>query len=410
MMKAPSAFGRQNNIQMNEKPVIVVVAYNRLDSLKRLLYSLNKATYPVDTKLIISIDHSEGNNAIVDYAEKFEWGAGEKEVIVHTGNLGLRNHIIKCGDLSLKYGSVIILEDDLYVSPFFYDYSLQAMKFYSRHDNISGIGLFNYKYNERVNPEPFSPVIDASDVYFLQYACSWGQLWTSGQWAGFRQWYNTGPDLTKIQGVPEHVLWWPKRSWKKYFIGYMVLHNKYFVYPRVSLTSNFDEIGSNRRLSTFELQSTLLIERKKFAFRELSESLAVYDSYFEILPGLVPGFNKVFRGYNFAVDLYGNKNPEVIKEDYLLTTKKSTKYLYGYAREMKPHEMNVFFNIPGNDIVLCKKDDLLPETGREKILKFVKKFNYYYRSTLSFCELIKFAMFRIYRKLGLFDKNHKVPK
>ena len=35
---------------------IVVVAYNRIDSLKRILGSLLKAEYPMPAKLIISID------------------------------------------------------------------------------------------------------------------------------------------------------------------------------------------------------------------------------------------------------------------------------------------------------------------------------------------------------------------
>jgi hypothetical protein len=42
-----------------------------------------------------------------------------KEVIVRR-RLGLRNHIT-CGDLSL-HEAVIILEDDLFVSPAFYDF------------------------------------------------------------------------------------------------------------------------------------------------------------------------------------------------------------------------------------------------------------------------------------------------
>ena len=131
------------------KPAIVVVAFNRPDSLKRLLGSLKKGHYPDDIKLIISIDHSPDNSPVVDCANDFEWNAGEKEIIIHPENLGLRRHILSCGDLSYKYGSVIILEDDLFVSPFFYQYSLDALDFYKDKDDIAGIGLFNYPHIER---------------------------------------------------------------------------------------------------------------------------------------------------------------------------------------------------------------------------------------------------------------------
>ena len=42
------------------KPVIVAVGYNRPDSLKRLISSLNQAVYPSeDITLIVSIDRSD---------------------------------------------------------------------------------------------------------------------------------------------------------------------------------------------------------------------------------------------------------------------------------------------------------------------------------------------------------------
>lgn len=395
---------------IKKKPAIVVVAYNRLHSLQRLLYSLSRAICPEDTKLIISIDHSEGNTAIVDCAYQFEWDAGDKEVIVHPSNLGLRKHILSCGDLSEKYGSVIILEDDLYVSPFFFDYVVQALDFYSDDENISGIGLFNYRHTEKVSSEPFVPVADAGDVYFVQYACSWGQAWTKRQWTEFRIWHETNPDLVKIPGMPENVIRWPERSWKKYFIGYMVLHNKFFVQPRVSLTANFDDIGSNRTLSTYEVQSVLLIEQKEFKFKYLKESVAVYDSHFEIMPDKIKNTHMILSGYDFAVDLYGYKNPGKIKESFLLTTKKSRNKIHGYARELKPHEMNIFFNIHGDEIVLCRKGDILPESRKERILKYISAFNYFYRTTLSFREVMIFIRYKIYKKMGLFANYHKLPK
>ena len=66
---------------------------------------------------------------------------GEKIVLCHPERLGLRRHIISCGDLTEKYGAVMILEDDLYVSPDFYNYAMRALDKYGEHPQIAGIAL-----------------------------------------------------------------------------------------------------------------------------------------------------------------------------------------------------------------------------------------------------------------------------
>ena len=98
---------------MMHHPAIVVVTYNRPDSLMRLLGSLTKARYPVGVPLIISIDGGDNREKqVVKIAEEFPWPHGKKEVICHEKNLGLRKHILSCGDLTERYDSVIVLEDD----------------------------------------------------------------------------------------------------------------------------------------------------------------------------------------------------------------------------------------------------------------------------------------------------------
>ncbi|MCK4747327.1 MAG: glycosyltransferase, partial [Bacteroidales bacterium] len=124
------------------KPVVVVVAYNRPRSLERILHSLKRIRNATDVKLVISIDNQAPDNYPVrDIATEFNWPHGEKEVIYQEARLGLRNHILQCAGLSQQYGSVIILEDDLYVSPYFYDYAVQALTYYTDDQEIAGISL-----------------------------------------------------------------------------------------------------------------------------------------------------------------------------------------------------------------------------------------------------------------------------
>ena len=105
-----------------ERIAIVVVGYNRLKALKRLLNSLNDAHYDTnDVPLVISIDAS-GERALYDYVESYRWLHGDKYVNIQAERLGLKAHIIQCGDLTHYFKAVALFEDDLWVSPYFYHY------------------------------------------------------------------------------------------------------------------------------------------------------------------------------------------------------------------------------------------------------------------------------------------------
>ena len=119
-------------MSLSDNPTIVVVAYKRLHSLQRLLMSLIKGQYFQETRLIISIDFAteRSNTDVKKYCSNFEWPFGEKILVEHNKNLGIIKHVFLCLDLSLDYGSVILLEDDDYISPIFYKYSCDVISFY----------------------------------------------------------------------------------------------------------------------------------------------------------------------------------------------------------------------------------------------------------------------------------------
>jgi len=108
---------------MPYKPTIVVVAYNRPIALQRLLESLTAAVYPNAVNLVVSVDYG-GDSSVTEIAISFIWTYGNKRVILRDQNLGLHKHILACGQLSDEYGSIVLLEDDLYVSSAFYEYGV----------------------------------------------------------------------------------------------------------------------------------------------------------------------------------------------------------------------------------------------------------------------------------------------
>ena len=328
---------------------IVVVAYNRPHSLSRILKSLSQAEYcHNDIDLIISIDRSDKNHDVLEIANEFKWQFGEKIVKYQKFNLGLRKHIIKCGDLSLEYGAVIILEDDLYVSPNFYNYALNALQFSSGKDYIGGISLYNHQLNVHTRDQ-FAALEDGYDNWYFQFASSWGQAWTKKQWIDFKNWYSEGEKPITDKRIPKNVISWSNKSWLKYFIAFLIEKNKYFLYPKNSLTTNFSDAGTHVGDSSSSFQVPLFYsDSKVYNFSTMDSSNSVYDAFYE---------NKNIHEYlgiskeEICIDLYGYKPQPSIR--YWLTPKIiNFKILKSYKRALKPIDANILCDIKGFDLFL----------------------------------------------------------
>lgn len=342
-----------------ETPAIIVVAYNRVEALKRILSSLEAAYFDCDVRLVISIDHGAANNPVIrDIANQFIWKHGTKEVVSHKDRLGLRKHILACGDMTETYGSVIVLEDDLYVSPYFYRYAQRALEYYADCSDVAGISLYSHKTNPVIRL-PFNPLCDGHDVFFLKFASSWGQVWTHNQWHEFKEWYDREPDINRIAGIPGSVLNWPASSWLKYFIAYLVDTGRYFVYPRESLTTNFCDPGEHHGRFTEKIyQVPLLLGDKHYSFVLPEKSLAVYDAFFEIESKTIRKYNSFLGAYDFEADLYGSKQSKNITSEYVITSRHCVNAEQGYAFEMQPAELNILFDIQGDSFSLASKENV----------------------------------------------------
>lgn len=329
---------RQSNI------AVVVVGYNRPDSLLRLLSSVANANYGsnVTIPLVISIDYS-GSNDCKHIADAFDWKYGDKTIIHHPQNLGLKKHILSCGDLTVDYDAVIVLEDDLIVSSFFYDYAQQAFAYYQADDRIAGIALYHNMFNE-VAYCPFEAIHDGYDNYFMQVPCSWGQLWTKRQWTGFVNYVAALNDAHVFDYLPATVQEWPTASsWKKLFYSYMLQTGKYFVYPRIGLSTNFGDAGQHLTSSETAFQTALLLAKKAFQFSTIDESLSLYDGFFEPA-GIV--YNKLVDPQKqVSFDLNGTKPLSSVTTKYLISSKKCSQPLQQFAVACYPYENNVLLDI-----------------------------------------------------------------
>lgn len=334
-------------------PAIVVVAYNRPDCLSRLLTSLSKAKYPSgEIPLVISIDYS-GTDSTTMVAEAFEWTYGPKVLIKQKERLGLKQHMYACAGLTEKYGSIILLEDDLLAGRAYYDFAAQAVAYYENSPEIAGISLYHYHIAEN-RFLPFYPLDDGSDVYFLQLPSSWGLALTGKSWKRFVQWKESA-QLESIQ-LPEYIREWSERSWKKEFAAYMWESSTYFVYPRTSLTTNFGEAGEhakNRGVYQVPFQDIT----RNYIFSNWNPSAIIYDMWYELLPVCLNKRYTVLDAYDYTIDLYGTKPLESITTKYLLSSKQCNNPIKSYGNELLPVQNNIIYDIKGEMFHLAHTGD-----------------------------------------------------
>ena len=215
------------------------------------------------------------------------------------------------------------------------------------------------------------------DIFFRQYAASWGQIWLRKQWGEFKKWYEeNNASFREAQGVPYNVSAWGDTSWLKYHIRYCIEKNKYFVYPYQSLSTNFTDIGSHNNYVTTLYQVPMQMDyNKQYLFAKISEVAAVYDAFFENQK--LSEYLKVSE-QGLCVDLYGvKKNVE----------------------QKKPHELNIIMNVEGTEIRLYDTEN--KQKKFRQGLSLYKKYDYYFRfSHCPWKEQVKLLFHKVLLKLG----------
>lgn len=380
---------------MLSRPIAVVIpCYNRGDSLLRLLHSLSLANFGEHkgaVPLVFSIDGG-GSDDVIRIAESFDWTHGEKRIIQHAQNIGLRQNIISCGDLSEQYGAVVVLEDDLVVSPGFYLYATKAGQFYYEEDRIGQISLYAYEYTE-VGVFRFMPCEDGNDVYFMQWPSSWGQLWTDRQWRRFKSWYlgRTCESMSDLQ-MPQYVKNWPETSWKKFFIGFLVDTDAYVAYPRVGYSTCFGDAGSNRSSMDLPIVNAPLAQRApdSFRFDHFSEVYVRYDSFFEPEKCLMDVLCNELADYDYEVDLHMTKTLSDVSSHYLLSSRDCLQVEKTYSWNVFPWGVCLPISLGGGDLLFGPTHSFRENTSWRKRVRLA----YWAQACMSPVRGIVYAMIR----------------
>ncbi len=168
---------------------IALFAYNRPAHLTRTLQALRANPLAQESRLYIYSDgpktpHDEPAVSQVRQVIGRTDGFAEVTLREQPSNIGLGRSIIDgVTELSARYGSVIVLEDDLVVAPGFLTFMNQALEHYkhaSRVMTVSGY-LFPVEHPEHL-----------ASTFLFSVPASWG--W--GTW--HRAWKQFEPDSTKL--------------------------------------------------------------------------------------------------------------------------------------------------------------------------------------------------------------------
>ena len=119
-------------------PLLQVLAYNRPESLKRLLASLSAADYMGHRiELHILVDGPRGGSAedpdvvaTEQVAARYTWRHGHKRITARPANFGLARQWYFAWQPDNVTEAAFILEDDVEVSPLFYRWAIHALRRY----------------------------------------------------------------------------------------------------------------------------------------------------------------------------------------------------------------------------------------------------------------------------------------
>lgn len=344
---------------------IIAVTYNRVDSVTRLLKSLEEANYGDEKPtLIISIDKSK-TDVMEVFADNYKWPHGEKIVRKHEKNLGLRNHMMSLGEWFDRFDTLVVLEDDIVVSPCFYTYVRQSSDKYMGSKDVCGISLYNFARNYQTRM-PFVPMTSEYDVYFINCAMSWGEVWMKPQWQEFYQWYLEHQDFPTEPHLPELICTWNK-SWLKYHTKYCIEKNKYFLYPYVSLSSNNTDVGEHAgEGNSWGFQVSMQYGNKKtFNMPVKADEAVCYDGFFE---------NKaIYKALGLeekdcCIDLCGTQCNRLKKRYWLTLAHADFPIVESFALNYRPIEINIIEKVKGKSIYLYDTNEQAYKVPVSKML------------------------------------------
>lgn len=352
-------------------PAIAVAAHARPESLGRLLAALERAQISADlaspVDLVISVDGGAPRTAeVVEIARQFRWPHGTCEVVEHD-RIGLIGNFHYCGDLTQRFGSVVLLEDDLLVGPHFHHWISAALPFASEYSEIAGVCL-SAPWFDGYRHLPFEPVLDGSDAFYAQVPWFHGMAWTESMWKNYR----AGVDASSATAIHKSFDELADDEWFPDYVRYLVASDLTFMFPRAAHATNSGDAGTHFAESSDFFQVPLSLGAPEyFNLRAPEASFARYDDHLEldrrIVAELVPDVEEA----NLVVDLLGVRDLRTHDREWVLTTRPVRAAARQWGANLHPLPMNLVYDTPGTSISLARVSDVINDRWGDSVSRAV---------------------------------------
>ena len=263
---------------------IHVLTMDRPESLKRLLASMQAANYGQHAVAVVFLvdrpkpDAGEETHRrwseTLSIARSFRLGPDVMhEVVEHERNQGLISQWIDPWPATDSDEVMIILEDDIQVSPVWFNYVTKITERYYRKGAESGgdpsLAGFSLQCQHTILGErpdlrygqatPASLLTDREPLYRYQLPSTWGSVWFPHAWSAFLGWVQNlqlnrrrGTSRAATPCVPTLISnsWWkqkPGSIWSVWIVRFAFEHGYYFLYTNLpdnsALVINHREAG-----------------------------------------------------------------------------------------------------------------------------------------------------------------------
>lgn len=239
---------------------IVFFAYNRPKHTRQTLDALSKNHLAAASVLYIFIDGPK-DNATVEAKEKIDevkkiareknW-CGTVNVIAAEKNNGLFKSIVNGITQTVnQFGKVIVIEDDVLVSPGFLSYMNDGLDFYEKTPAVIHISGFSRA--------EFNAVDIKESTYFFYHTTCWGWATWKRAWDKFtpdalsvKNAISKKGDIKKLNMDNSFEFFWGLKaiaegkfqSWNTIWHSIVFLNNGLCLHPTKSLVSNIGHDGS----------------------------------------------------------------------------------------------------------------------------------------------------------------------
>jgi hypothetical protein len=338
---------------------IVVIAYNRPEQLARLLHSIRQSLEILDYRAQVLVSIDGGTASCVEVCNNFS-GLGV-ETIARKTRLGLRQHVLACGDMLSELDSGIFLEDDLIVTPAALSFAMQATPIGRKQGRVAALSLYSFHLNEFARD--WLPRQDVcGDVFYAQTSSSWGQVWWRDKWEMFRSWMSEGGSarVSDIR-MPGPIKKWPDTSWKKLHNAFLAEANLFSMIPKSSVVFNCGAKGMNHTGQVNIAYSDVRVfHDARPDIRELDDAFQL-DSFLELYHCPCAGQHRIggISLDQIEFDIFGQKMKSDVRRPFVLTAKRQRRQITvgSYPISLGNPLAGALLNMSGEGLWLVRREN-----------------------------------------------------